>query len=171
MTTAETTSPQRWFLEFFFDFGGFAHAAAQIVQLAAAHRASADDFDACDVGAVNREHTLDPDAVGDAANRECLGNAAVFTGDHRAFEGLDSLALALFDLDSHLYGVADRKLGRLGLEAGIGHCFNQIHDNFLPSVFTGIRGRYADYAFARGIPASMFLAPTPGRNRRKQMLR
>ena len=76
------------------DAGRLAAAAAQIIELGAAHLAAADDLDLGDVGRVDREHALHALAVGDLAHGEVLVDAAAGAGDDDALVGLRSRTLS-----------------------------------------------------------------------------
>src|SRR6185503_9065844 len=69
-----------------------AAAAAQVIELGAAHLAAAQHLDLGDVGRVDREYALDALAVGDLAHREALVEAAAGAGDDHALVGLQAKA-------------------------------------------------------------------------------
>src|SRR6185503_17868733 len=72
-----------------------AAAAAQVIELGAAHLAAAQHLDLGDVGRVDREHALHALAVGDLAHREALVEAGARAGDDHALVGLQAEARAL----------------------------------------------------------------------------
>src|SRR5258708_32001030 len=72
----------------------FAAAAAQIIELGAAHLAAADDLDGIDHRRVKREYALHTLAVRDLAHREILIEAGARTPDANALIGLNATALA-----------------------------------------------------------------------------
>src|SRR5574337_1032164 len=116
--------------QLFLDAGRLAAAAAQVVQLGAAHVAAALDLDAGDQRAVGLERALHTLATGDLAHGERAVQAAVALGDHHAFIGLQALAVALDHVDADDHGVAGREGGN-GL-AQTGNLFllqgcNQVH--------------------------------------------
>ena len=93
-------------LDLFLDAGGLAGESAQVVELGATHVAPALDLDLGDRRAVGLEDALHALAVGDLAHREGRVQAAVALGDDDALEGLETLAVALLDLDLHDHGIA-----------------------------------------------------------------
>src|SRR5262245_54533754 len=92
------------------DAGGLAAAAAQVIELRAAHLAAAHDLDRVDQRRVEREHALDALAVGDLAHREALVQAAARARDAHALIGLHAGALALDHLHVHDQRVARREV-------------------------------------------------------------
>jgi len=91
--------------------GGLAAQFAQVVELGAANVSAGYDFNVLKDGRVDREDPLDADAVGNLADRERLANAAVLTADDDALENLDSLLIALDDLDMHFDRITDLERG------------------------------------------------------------
>ena len=85
--------------QLFLDLGALAHAAAQIVQLCTSDLTDADDFHLLHVRRMDRERLFNADAVGNSAYREGFGDSAAVLTDYGTLEQLDSLAVALFDLD------------------------------------------------------------------------
>src|SRR5436190_1544892 len=119
------------------DSGRLAGAAAQVIELRPADRATADDLDRIDVRRIEREDALDALAETDLAHGEGAAQAAIGAGDADAFEILDSGALALDDLHADAERVPRAEFGnvlarlemldRLGLEL-----LDDVH-LFLPS--------------------------------------
>src|SRR6185295_2170713 len=97
--------------ELFLDPRRLARAAAQVVQLRAAHVAAALDLDRCDQRAVGLERALDTLAARDLANDEARVQAAIALRDHDALECLDALARAFDDVDADDHGVARSERG------------------------------------------------------------
>ena len=87
----------------------------------------AHDLDVGHIGTVEREHTLDTDTVGHTADGEGLGDTAALFGDDRAFEDLDTLALAFTDLNIHTDGIADLERRDGLLHAVVCDEFQSIH--------------------------------------------
>src|SRR5215210_1931056 len=83
-----------------------ADAAAQVVELGAAHVAAGRDLDALDLRRVHGERPLHADAEGLLAHREGLAHALALALDHDALEDLGAAARALDDLEVHLQAVA-----------------------------------------------------------------
>src|SRR5262245_40132108 len=83
------------------DAGGFAAAAAQVIELGAADAAAAHELDRVDHGRIEREHALNAFAVGDLAHREVLVEAVAGAADAHALISLHTGALALDDLHVH----------------------------------------------------------------------
>src|ERR1700682_1199339 len=88
----------------------FARAAAQVVELRAAHIALALDLDRCDERRVGLEGALDALARGNLAHDERRVEAAIALGDHHPFECLHALSLAFDHVDVHQHGVARREV-------------------------------------------------------------
>src|SRR5579862_1110020 len=88
------------------DAGRFAAAAAQVIELGAAHVAAAHHLDRGDARRMQREDAFDALAVGDLAQRKVRVDAGVLSGDADALEGLDAFALALDDAQADLNGIA-----------------------------------------------------------------
>src|SRR5439155_965863 len=80
---------------------GLAGERAEVVELAAPHAAVPDHLHALDARRVQREGTLDADAVGDAADGERGARALSALADDGAVEDLRALLLALDDLHVH----------------------------------------------------------------------
>src|ERR1700730_13957586 len=101
----------------FLDAGRLADSVAEVVQARAADDAALRNFDAIDARAVQQERAFHADAVGDAADGDRLGWAAVLTDRHDAFEHLDAFFAALDDLRVDFDGVARTEIrdGRLFL--------------------------------------------------------
>src|SRR5690606_36382839 len=92
------------------DLGGLAAAAAQVVQLRAAHVTAGDDLDVVDRGRVEREGPLDTDPEGHLADGEGLTHAGALAADHDALEHLDTAAVPLDDVHADLEGVTGAEL-------------------------------------------------------------
>src|SRR3546814_7634542 len=74
--------------QLFFDARRLARAAAQVVQLGAAHIAAALDFDTGDLRRVQLERTFDSFTRRDLAHDESRIQATIALGNHDAFVGL-----------------------------------------------------------------------------------
>src|SRR5665213_1549778 len=83
-----------------------AGSGAQIVELRAAHAATSNDVHVAEHWAVEREDSLDADAVGDLTNRERLAHAATALGDAHALEGLQPLLFSFFYSHVHAQRIA-----------------------------------------------------------------
>ena len=83
-------------------------------------------LDLVDRRGVDRENLLHTDAIGHAANRDSLLDAAVLLGDDDALEDLNTLTRAFLDLHVDADGIADFHLGHL-FELLFVQCFDQIH--------------------------------------------
>ena len=133
-TAAKTVLDSGWKLSSFLNLGCLAAELTQIVELRATDLTTADNGDAVDAGAVQRERALDANAIGRAANGERFANGTVAAGDDHAFEGLQTLAGALNNLHLNADGVADCELGDVGLELGaLDGTDDLIHWGFPPS--------------------------------------
>src|SRR5690606_21045718 len=98
------------------DTRGFTAAAAQIVELGAADRTTADQLDAVDPRAEKREYPLDAFAIADFANGEAGIDAGTAAGDADAFISLDPLTVAFTDAyidDNRITGGEGRNLAVL----------------------------------------------------------
>src|SRR5215471_11187545 len=91
--------------------GGLALQITQVVKLRAADTASTDDVDMVDYRSLHRENALDALAKADLAHRNGLPHSFVMPRDDGAFESLQPLFVAFFDLDVHADRVAGTKLG------------------------------------------------------------
>src|SRR5262245_16160769 len=90
----------------FGDAGGLAAAAAQVIELGAAHLAAADHLDGVEHRRIERKHAFNAFAVGNLADREVLVHAVTGTPNAHAFVGLDTGAVAFDHLDVDLQGIA-----------------------------------------------------------------
>ena len=84
-----------------------AHLVAQVVKLGATNTTVANDLELTDLGAVQRESTLDTNAEGDLADGEGLASTGTAHADNVALEDLDALAIAFLNAVMHLDVVAD----------------------------------------------------------------
>ena len=103
----------------FLDLGSLALQRTQVVQLGAANLTTTDHFNVVDAGAVQRERTLDADAVRHATHGERLTDAAIALGHHSAFKSLKTLAAAFHNLHENANGVTDVELGQIGAELSL----------------------------------------------------
>src|SRR5712692_2488640 len=71
-----------------------AAAAAQIIELGAAHLAAADDLDGVDHRRIKRKDALHPLSIGNLAHREILIETGTRPPDANALIGLNAAALA-----------------------------------------------------------------------------
>ena len=93
------------------DAGALADAAAQVVELRAAHVTAGGDLDALDLRRVHGERALHADAEGLLADREGLAHALALALDDDALEDLRAATRALDDLEVDLHAVAGREAG------------------------------------------------------------
>src|SRR6187551_318545 len=96
--------------------GGLADAAAQEVELRAAGNTVANHLDLLHPWRVHHEGPLDPYAAGDATHGNLLVQSTTALAHHRPLEHLDSLAVALDDLDRDAHGVTRGDLRYVGAE-------------------------------------------------------
>ena len=89
---------------------------AEIVQLGATHLTACHDFDLVDARRVHREGTLDAHGVRHLADGERLADAAVLAADAYALEDLNTLFLALDDLDVNAQRIARLEVGDVATE-------------------------------------------------------
>ena len=82
----------------FFDTSSFTRKVAQIIEFCTTDNTLAENVDLLDAREMYREHTLNADTVGDAANRERLTDTRALTADDDALEHLDTLPGTLDDL-------------------------------------------------------------------------
>src|SRR4051794_19938884 len=92
------------------DTRALAAQLAQVVELGATDVALANQLNAVDAGAVEREYALDAFAVADLADGEAGVHAGVPAGDANALIGLDALARAFDDLHVDAQRITGRKL-------------------------------------------------------------
>ena len=95
------------------DAGALADLVAQVVELRPADVAAGGDLELLDLGRVQRERPLDPDAERLLADGEGLARAAALALDHDALEDLGAAAVALDDLEVHAHAVAGGEPGPL----------------------------------------------------------
>src|SRR5262245_23755999 len=95
------------------DASRLAAAAAQIIELGAAHPAAAYHLDRVDQRRMDREDALDALAVGDLAHGEVLVDPTTSAPDAHALIGLHARALALDHLDVDAERVAGTKIRHL----------------------------------------------------------
>ena len=109
----------------FLDLRGGADLITQIVQFRAADAALTQNLEASDTRGMNRENTFHALAVGDAAQRDRLGDAATITRNHNALEGLNTLFAAFNDLHANFQRVANREFRNVFLQILTAQLFNQ----------------------------------------------
>ena len=88
---------------------------AEIVKLGPTGFPGLLDFHLRDPRGVKGKHPLDTLAIGNAANRESLIQAAAFPTDYDPAEDLDSLLIPFHDAGVNTHAVTDRKRGSIGL--------------------------------------------------------
>ena len=103
----------------FLDLGSLALQIAQVVQLGTTHLTTTDHFDVINAGAVQRESTLNADAVRNTANGERFTDAAITLSHHSAFKSLKTLAATFHNLHVNANGVTDVELGQIGAELSL----------------------------------------------------
>lgn len=113
------------------DAGSLAHLVAQVVELGATDLTVTHDLELGDLRGVNREGTLDADAIGDLADREGLARTGTLETDDVALEDLDALAITLLDAVVHLDVVADQDARHVLADLLTLDCADVIHDRFL----------------------------------------
>ncbi len=94
----------------FLNFGGLTDSVAQIVQLRSANLTFADQLNVIYTRAVNRERTLNANAVRNTANGERLADTAIALGNHGALKRLQTLARTFDNLDEHPNGITNVKM-------------------------------------------------------------
>src|SRR5437867_2303567 len=98
----------------FLNAHGLAGELTQVVQLRPTHAPATQHRDVRDHGAVNREDTLDTNAIRDLANRKGLADAAAATRDTGTLERLNALLVAFLDAYVHAERVARAKGRQVG---------------------------------------------------------
>ena len=93
-------------LTLFFDTRCFTLAFAEVKQFGATNTTYFDDFNAVDVGRIDRECTLNPYVVAHFAHGEGLRVVLTLTLDNHAFEGLDTLFVTFLDFVIHSNAIA-----------------------------------------------------------------
>src|SRR6187549_2185877 len=95
------------------DTGRFAAAAAEIIELGAAHGATAHDLDRIDDRRIEREDALDALAERNLADGEVRIHALVRARDAHALVHLDAAAVAFDDFHADAQRIASAELGNL----------------------------------------------------------
>src|SRR4029450_11973412 len=93
------------------DTGRLAAAAAEIIELGAAHGAAAHHLDRIDDRRIEREDALDAFAERNLADREVRVHALVGAGDAHALVHLDAAAVAFDDFHADAQRVAGAEFG------------------------------------------------------------
>ena len=140
-------------------------AAAQIIQLGAAHVAAAHHGDLGDQRRVEREHALHALAVADLAHGEVAVQPLVGARDAHALEGLGAGALALDHLHRDAHRVAWHEVGHAAARGQAGDLLglvmlDDVHRSD-PSVEMSLRRVSPDWQPARG--ECLPCAPPTGR--------
>jgi hypothetical protein len=65
---------------------------------------------------VEEKHPLDTDTLKDTPDCDCLVNAAIPHGDHRAFVGLNPFLAAFTNADTNADGIANIDCRQVGFE-------------------------------------------------------
>ena len=95
------------------DLRGLSRRSAQVVQLAAASRAGADDFDTGDERTMDKKDSLHTLAISNSVEGDSLGSPRAFSRDAGASEALNALFAALFnDPDAALVLFDDQPYAR-----------------------------------------------------------
>lgn len=105
----------------FGDTRRFAAATTQIIELRTTHGALADDFDAVDVGRIEREHAFHAFTERNLANGEVRSHALVRTRDAHAFVILDTGAIAFDHLHADFQRVTGPEFGDVLLGGKFGN--------------------------------------------------
>src|SRR5690606_8161871 len=129
--------------QFFLDASSLARTAAQVVELGAANIATTLDFDACDLGRVQLECTLDGFAGRNLANDKGRVQTTVTLGDDNAFVCLDTLACAFNNVyvdNNSIAGGEFRTFCALGKTRDffLFDLLDEIQDKLLGSSCTGL---------------------------------
>jgi len=109
---------------YFLEAGSFAAQVAEVEELGAADLVGADLFDLVDNFGVVGEDALDALAEAHFADGEGALRALLAGNDH-AFERLEALFVALFDLHLHADGIAGGEVGEVGTLEFVGQL---LHD-------------------------------------------
>lgn len=79
----------------FLNLCGLTYSVTEIIELASANLTVTDNLDVLYVRGMEREYSLNANAVSYASDGKCLGYAAASLGNDSALEHLDSLSVAL----------------------------------------------------------------------------
>src|SRR5712692_7165558 len=125
-----------------------AAAAAQVIELGAAHLAAAHHLDRIDHRRIEWEHALDALAIGDLAHGEVLVEAGAGAADADALIGLHAAALALDHLDVDQHRVAGLEIGDVLAGGKLGDLLfferlNEIHGKFSVGSATSAGARFS----------------------------
>ena len=123
-------------LQTLFNLGSLTDALSDVVQLGSSDLTTSNGLNRDDRGGMDRKNLLTTDVVGNTTDGDGLVDAAMLLGNDGALESLGSLTAAFLDADSNTDGVTDVHSRKLGLDILLFKSFDQIHNNFLPSVQT-----------------------------------
>ena len=135
-----------------FDPGCFADSVAEVVELRSSDMAVTENFHADYVGGVDGEYPLHAAAVGNAADGEGLGDAAMLHGNDGALKHLVSFLVALADANRDADVVADLNGRLFRLQAGLADDLQCVH-SMDPPKFSDIHA--CRCGLCRGLPALM----------------
>jgi len=93
-----------------------AYPLPEVIEPCASRVAMPLDFDLGDLGAVQRQDSLDTLVGDDASDGDRFGQAGALDFDNDAAEDLDALLAALDNADVHIDGVAHAHVWQIGLE-------------------------------------------------------
>jgi len=110
----------------FFDSGSLGGQPTDISEIGTTDFSGPDDFDLPDHRGMDKEGSLDADAVGHLPNRERFGNASALLLQNQTFESLESFAVAFLDFDPNLDGVSRVKSGIVGLQEFFGYLGDEL---------------------------------------------
>jgi len=91
---------------YFFDSGSFATKFTDVIELCTPDASGADNFDFVDDLRVHWKDAFNAMSERNFANSEGLSDATVFEADANAFENLNALFIAFFDLHVNFDGIA-----------------------------------------------------------------
>jgi hypothetical protein len=131
---------------FFLDLGRLALPVAEIIKLCPADTAIAEHFDLVHPRRVDREYTLDADAIGDLPDTERLSDPAASPTYDESLKHLDSLFVSLKNLHVHPDSVAGSKIRDIFPHPLTFYAINNIQD-------------IAPFAFDPAALAAIYLSP------------
>ena len=116
-----------------FNLSLLTNSLADIVEFSAANFTAAYNYYLLYIGRMKREGFLNTYTVSNASYSKGFGNTAVFLGDNRTFEKLNSFSGAFLDLVVNSNSITDLESGDICLELLVYKSLNLVH--FEPSSF------------------------------------
>lgn len=110
----------------FLDLCPLACALSEVEEFCSSDLTAAYDLNVSYVRGMKRPCLLNTNAVGHLTNCECLADACALTLDNNAFEDLNSLTVAFFDLAMYAYCITYTELRKYALLLSIFDLFDNV---------------------------------------------